>query len=100
MEEPKDPNTCNVFKLYSLVANPEQTAELRAKYLAGNFGYGHAKKEFLELILSKYAEQRDLFDHYMSHPDELEAKLAEGEAKARIIAKEILHKVREKLGFL
>ncbi|RZS97469.1 tryptophan--tRNA ligase [Cecembia calidifontis] len=100
LEEPKDPDTCNVFKLYALVADPEQTAELRSKYLAGNFGYGHAKKEFLDLILSKYAEERRLFDYYMSHPYELEARLAEGEAKARVIAKDILHKVREKLGFL
>lgn len=100
LEEPKDPDTCNVYKLFALVASPEQTAELRSKYLAGNFGYGHAKKEFLDLILSKYAEERRLFDYYMSHPHELEAKLAEGEARARVIAKDILHKVREKLGFL
>ncbi|EKB47519.1 tryptophan--tRNA ligase [Cecembia lonarensis] len=100
LEEPKDPDTCNVFKLYSLIGSAEQTAELRSKYLAGNFGYGHAKKEFLALILSKYAEERKLFDYYMSNPNELEAKLAEGEGKARIIAKDILQQVREKLGFL
>jgi len=100
LEEPKDPDACNVYKLYALVANPAQTAELRSKYLSGNFGYGHAKKEFLDLILSKYAEERRLFDYYMSHPNELEAKLAEGEARAGVIAKNILQKVREKLGFL
>lgn len=100
LEEPKDPDACNVYKLYSLVASPEKTAALRSKYLEGNFGYGHAKKEFLDLILSKYAEERRLFDYFMSHPHELEAKLGEGEAKARVIAKDILHKVREKLGFL
>lgn len=100
LEEPKDPDVCNVFKLYALIGTPEQTAELRSKYLAGNFGYGHAKKEFLDLILSKYTEERKLFDYYMSNPKELETKLAEGEAKARIVAKEILQQVREKLGFL
>ncbi|MGY6742371.1 MAG: tryptophan--tRNA ligase [Cecembia sp.] len=100
LEEPKDPDTCNVFKLYSLIGSAEQTADLRAKYLAGNFGYGHAKKEFLDLIINKYAEERKLFDYYMSHPEELEAKLAAGEARARVIAKDILHQVREKLGFL
>lgn len=100
LEEPKNPDSCNVFKLFSLIASQEETMALRAKYLAGNFGYGHAKKEFLDLILSKYAEERRIYDYYMSNTDELEDKLAEGEAKARIVAKEILQKVREKLGFL
>lgn len=99
LEEPKDPDTCNVFKLYSLIATAEQTAALREKYLGGNFGYGHAKKEFMDLILTKYAEERKRFDYFMSHPEELEARLAEGEAKARETAQIILDKVRKKLGF-
>jgi tryptophanyl-tRNA synthetase len=100
LEEPKDPDTCNVFKLFSLIASQEQTETLRSKYKAGNFGYGHAKKEFLELILSKYAKERDLFDYYMSNTEELESKLAAGEARAREIAKKVLGQVRGKLGFL
>ncbi|ERM81288.1 tryptophanyl-tRNA synthetase [Rhodonellum psychrophilum GCM71 = DSM 17998] len=99
LEEPKNPDTCNVFKLFSLIANPDQVADLRSKYLGGNFGYGHAKKEFLELILTKYKEERRLFDFYMNEPDQLEAKLIEGEAKARVIAMALLGKIREKLGF-
>jgi len=100
LEEPKNPDTCNVFKLYSLIAEERQTAELRSKYLAGNFGYGHAKAEFLQLILEKYSEERKVFDHYMLNPQELESKLAEGEAKAKAIAGEMLGKLRGKLGFL
>ncbi|MEX2594020.1 MAG: tryptophan--tRNA ligase [Anditalea sp.] len=99
LEDPKDPDSCNVFKLYSLVATEVQTASLRKKYLAGNFGYGHAKTELLQLILEKYKEERKTFDHFMSHPEELEAKLSEGEAKAKIVATEVLDKIREKLGF-
>jgi tryptophanyl-tRNA synthetase len=100
LEEPKDPDTCNVFKLFGLVAEESQTAELRNKYLAGNFGYGHAKNELFQLILEKYKEERKIFDHYMSHPEELEAKLFEGETRAREVANEMLMKVRGKLGFL
>ena len=99
LEAPKNPDTCNVFKLYSLVGNPEQTAQLRSKYLAGNFGYGHAKQEFLKLILEKYAEERKLYDYFMNHPDELETRLSEGEAKAKVTARGYLNRVREKLGF-
>jgi tryptophanyl-tRNA synthetase len=99
LEEPKDPAVCNVFKLYSLIASESETAALSAKYLEGNFGYGHAKKEFLNLILEKYKEERITFDYFMNHPEELELKLSEGEAKARIVAKEMLNQIREKLGF-
>lgn len=99
LEEPKNPDTCNVFKLFSLVAEEAQTAALRAKYLAGNFGYGHAKTELFQLILEKYQEERKIFDHYMSHPEELEKQLAEGEAKAAQLADAMLEKIRLRLGF-
>jgi len=99
LEEPKNPDTCNVFKLFSLVAEESQTAELRAKYLAGNFGYGHAKNELFQLILEKYKEERKIFDHYMTHPEELDKQLAEGEAKAAQLADAMLEKIRLRLGF-
>ncbi|SIN72828.1 tryptophanyl-tRNA synthetase [Algoriphagus halophilus] len=99
LEEPKDPDTCNVFKLYSLIATEEQTLEMREKYLGGNYGYGHAKKEFMQLILDKYSKERELFNYYMENPEEVEKKLAAGEEKAKAIGDPILEKVREKLGF-
>lgn len=99
LEEPKDPETDNVFKLYSLIASEEQTKQMRANYEGGNYGYGHAKKEFLQLILDKYRKERELFDFYMSHPEEIEMKLAAGEEKAKAVGAELLDKVREKLGF-
>lgn len=99
MEDPKDPDTCNVFKLYSLLASEDQIQEMRGKYLGGNYGYGHAKKEFMELILEKYAEERKAFDFYMSNPEEIEKKLAAGEAHAKAIGEKLLQTVREKLGF-
>lgn len=99
LEEPKNPDTCNVFKLFSLVADKDQTEELRQKYLAGNFGYGHAKKALLDLITEKYAKERETFDYYMNNLDELDSKLAEGESKAKEIAQNTLLKVKNKLGF-
>ena len=100
LEEPKDPDTCTVFKLYSLMATPAQTQALRAQYLGGNFGYGHAKKEFLDLLLTKFEKERERFDFFMNHPEEIEARLLAGEAKARQVALPLLNRVREKLGFL
>ncbi|MHA7128523.1 tryptophan--tRNA ligase [Algoriphagus namhaensis] len=99
LEEPKDPDTCNVFKLYSLLADADQITQMRKNYQGGNYGYGHAKKEFMELILEKYAEERKAFDFYMSHPEEVGQKLAAGEAKAQKVGMELLQKVRMQLGF-
>lgn len=99
MEAPKNPDTDNVFAIYKLLGTAEQTATLKEKYLAGNFGYGHAKQELYELILQKYAREREAFNFYMSNLPELEKKLEISEAKARTLARAMLTKVREKLGY-
>jgi tryptophanyl-tRNA synthetase len=99
MEEPKNPEKDTVYAIYSLLGTPEQTAALRSKYVAGNFGYGHAKQELFELIITKYAKEREAFTFYMSNEDALDKKLQQGEAKARVIAHEVLGRVRKKLGF-
>lgn len=99
LEEPKDPDTCTVFKLYSLLAEQDQISQMRAKYLGGNYGYGHAKKELLELILEKFGKERETFSYFMNNPEEIEKRLATGEERAKIIAFQLLNRVREKLGF-
>jgi len=99
LEAPKNPDTDNVYKLYSLLASDEEKATMRQNYLGGNYGYGHAKQAFYELILKTFAKEREVFNHYMSHPDELEAKLVVGEQKARDIAHRTLDRVRRKLGY-
>lgn len=99
LEAPKNPDTDNVFRLYALLANPEETAALREKYLAGNYGYGHAKQELFELLVRKYAREREIFTYYMNNLPELEKRLEEGEIKARHIAEGVLQRVRAKLGF-
>jgi len=98
LEEPKDPETDKVFAIYKLIASPEETAALEAKYLAGNFGYGHAKTELLNLILTRFQKERELFSYYMNNLHELENKLQEGAGKTRKIAAETLARVRESLG--
>jgi tryptophanyl-tRNA synthetase len=99
LEAPKNPDTCHVFALYQLVGSHEQVATLREKYLAGNFGYGHAKNELLGAILDRFQKERNLFTEFMDNPNELEAQLQAGENKARVIAREVLERVRYKLGY-
>jgi len=99
MESPKNPEGDNVYAIYSLLSTPEQKESMRQKYLAGNYGYGHAKQELYELILQKYKKEREAFDFYMSNSSALEEKLVQGEAKARVIARQVLDRVRKKIGF-
>ncbi len=99
MEDPKDPDNDNVYAIYSLLATEDEKSALRAKYLAGNFGYGHAKQELYELIVRKFDDQRKRYAHLMSHPEELERQLSLGEDKARVIAHDVLQRVRKKVGF-
>ena len=99
LEDPKDPNTCNVFALYKLLATDEQAKQLAEKYRGGNFGYGHAKTALLELILEEYGSARERFDHYIENPEEVFSALKMGAEKARPVAQATLNRVRNKLGF-
>ena len=99
LEAPKNPDADITFRLYSLLASDEETAAMRQNYLAGGYGYGHAKKELCDLILKKFAEPRDRFNYYMNNHDALEAELQRGEEKAHSIASRTMARVRKVLGF-
>jgi tryptophanyl-tRNA synthetase len=99
LEDPKDPDTCNVFALYRLVASQEDIKTMRSKYEKGGFGYGHAKQALYEELLDRFATARNKYNHYMSHPEELETILDTGAKKATLVADDVLARVREKLGY-
>jgi tryptophanyl-tRNA synthetase len=99
LEEPKNPDTCNAFKLFQLLASEQNTQTMRQNYLKGGYGYGHAKKELLELILSKYKTERLEYNRLMEAPNILEKELAIGEAKANDLANQKLKQVRNVVGY-
>lgn len=99
LEAPKNPDTCNVFALYKLIATKLQIAEMLENYFRGGYGYGSAKTALYELLLEKFKSQRELYFYYMNNRNELDAKLQIGADKARVIAKATLKRVRGKLGF-
>lgn len=99
LEAPKNPDTCNVFKLYKLLAEPNDVETMRANYLKGGYGYGHAKTALFELILEKFKEQRKIYQDLMQNTAQIEAILQIGENKARKIAQEKLVIVRKTLGY-
>ncbi|MGB1449276.1 MAG: tryptophan--tRNA ligase [Flavobacteriaceae bacterium] len=99
LEDPKDPDNCTVFALYSLLAQADQIAELRQQYLAGGMGYGHAKQALYELILDRFDAPRKRFNYYQENPAEVTIALTKGAEKARKVAHEVLLRVRSKIGY-
>lgn len=99
LEDPKNPDTCNLFAIYKLLASPEQVEQMRANYLGGNYGYGHAKQALFELIVEKFKTEREKYNYYINNLEEMDALLKKGADKASVIATGVLKRVREKLGY-
>jgi len=81
LEEPKNPDTCNVFALIKLFATPEKQEEIAKKYKAWNYWYGHAKLELLDLVLKYFEKARQKYESFEENFDYIEQKLEEWNAK-------------------
>ena len=99
IEDPKNFKSCNVYKIFKLIADTTSVIKMEQNYSKGGYGYGHAKKELLEYILSHFSKERDRFNYYMSNKDELDKVLNEGAQKANSVASKVLNRVRNKLGY-
>ena len=97
VQESKNPETCNVFRIYHLLASKKQSDSIKKNYLIGNYGYAQAKKALLELIQEKFSKERAIYTNYINHTELLEEELQEGENKARKIARKVLNRIKEKL---
>lgn len=99
LEEPKNPDSCNVFALYKLLANPDQIAQMRANYENGGYGYGHAKQALYECVVEKFEQERERYNYYMNNLDKIDEALEVGAKKAKLTADDVLKRVRKKLGY-
>jgi tryptophanyl-tRNA synthetase len=99
IEDPKNFKSCNVYKIFKLIADNKSVIKMEQNYSKGGYGYGHAKKELLEYILSHFSKERDTFNYYMSNKNELDKVLNEGAQKANSVASKVLNRVRNKLGY-
>ena len=99
IEDPKNFKSCNVYKIFKLIADNKSVSKMEKNYSKGGYGYGHAKKELLEYILSHFSKERDTFNYYMSNKNELDKVLNEGAQKANSVASKVLNRVRNKLGY-
>ncbi|MEN8765100.1 MAG: tryptophan--tRNA ligase [Wenyingzhuangia sp.] len=99
LEDPKNPETCNLFALYKILATDKQIEQMRSNYEGGNYGYGHAKQAFYELLLDTFSEQRSKYNYYMKNLHEIDKALAIGANKAQAVANSVLERVRSKIGY-
>ena len=95
----KDWKNCNLFKMYKLLADEEKTEMMKKNYTKGGYGYGHAKTDLLNLILTKYSSEREKYTFYMGNLDRIDSILKAGALKASKAADEVLNRVRIKVGF-
>ena len=99
IESPKDPDNCNVFKIYELISPKTDSIKMRKDYINGNYGYGGAKEKLFNLIINKYSNERKLFTQLMNDKNLIESQLKSGAKKARKIAQNLLKKIRTKIGY-
>ena len=100
LEEPKNPDECNVFQIYKLIGSKVQVEDLKFKYLNGGYGYGHAKKELFHLILENFKEPRNNYKRLINEPNAVNHELASGAKKASEIANDVLRKVKSNIGLM
>ncbi len=98
LEDPKNPDTCRIFALYKLFADEAELEEMRQNYLRGGYGYGHAKAALLDIYQRKIGCFREKRDYLAAHPEEVDAILAAGAAKARAAARQTLDAARHACG--
>ena len=98
LEEPKDPEACNVVALYKLFASEEELNAMKEKYRAGNYGYGHAKQELFEKMWEFFAPMRARRAELEANMDFVEELLRKNGERARAAANVTLDKVRKAVG--
>ena len=99
VEDPKNPQECNVFKLYEVIASRNEVESLKKQYLKGGFGYGTAKELLFDKILNRFSKNRKKYFELLEDKSELENLLSDGSKRARVQAQKVLKRVRRRIGF-
>ncbi|TYO97552.1 tryptophanyl-tRNA synthetase [Geothermobacter ehrlichii] len=100
VEEPKDPDACNVYKIYRLFLSKEEDEALRARYRAGGLGFGELKQELFEKIRDTFAPYAERRRELLANPERIRDALRRGAEKARQVANRTMRKVRKKTGLV
>ena len=99
LEDSKDPDSAVVYNLYKLIASQDDAQKMAEALRAGGYGWGHAKKALLEALVDGFASERARFNELMANREEIDSALSNGADRARIVASEVLSRVRSKIGY-
>ena len=99
VEEAKNPDQCNVFKLFKVIASDDEVKKLHLRYTKGGIGYGEAKELLYHEILNRFSINREKFFELTNNRDRVEELLLEGAIKARKQAQNVLKRVRSRVGY-
>ena len=99
VEEAKNPDQCNVFKLFKVIASDDEVKKLHLRYTKGGIGYGEAKELLYDEILNRFSINREKFFELTNNRDRVEELLLEGAVKARKQAQNVLKRVRSRVGY-
>jgi len=99
LEDPKNPDSAIVYNLYKLIASESDAQEMSAALRAGGYGWGHAKKALLEALVDGFDSERTRYNELISNREEIDVALAKGAERARVVASEVLSRVRGKIGY-
>ena len=100
VDDPKNPDTCIIFKLFQLIANKPEVEVMHDKYVSGGYGYGHAKQDLLKAMVERFAEPSEKYFNYLNKPDELRDIIASGSKVARGMAIAKLNLLQQKVGLI
>ena len=98
IDEPKNPEKCSVFALYKCFAGKKEQEDLAEQYLAGSLGYGEAKQLCFEKLNAELKGPREIYQQIRNDKIKLNGILESGRDKARVIAREVIDRVRDKVG--
>ena len=98
MDDPKDPDACNLFQVYRHFAPDDAIAATRRKYLEGGLGYGYLKQELFELLEARFAPAHNIYDDLLADKNKLDSILKQGAEEARARARVVLDRAREAIG--
>lgn len=99
IEEPKNPDRCNVYQIFKHIAPEALSNEMHTKYLQGGYGYGQAKTALFEYLRDNFSNERARYIQLMEHPEQLDTLMLKGADKARHVISNVIQRVRERLGF-
>jgi tryptophanyl-tRNA synthetase len=98
VDQPKDPDTCNLFQVYRYFAPPERVEDVLRLYREGGAAYGTIKKELAGILWDYFRDAREKRADLARNPDQIRAILARGAEKARAIAADTIDLVRRNVG--